>query len=135
MVPREKITIKDFDRVAKENEFFLWHFVLDKEVPVLVNSVIDYQNPINPLHQILKMVKIPYFETYINMESIDFISYLENEFIHRVWNGKFFDAVVVGFHRKRVISHTFPPNCYCSDGIIKVIEELNPQFLLDADLS
>ena len=130
----EKILISDFDRISKENEFFLLHFVAREKMNIGINSVIDYYDDINPLHIILDIIDIPYFETYLDSNSVDFLISLDDVFIKRVYRHKYFQPTMIAFNKKRMVGHTYPPNCFCVEGIIKIIEDLNPQYLINAKL-
>lgn len=131
---REKILISDFDRISKENEFFLLHFVARQKMIIGINSVIDYYDVINPLHEILDIIDVPYFETYLDSESVDFLINLDDVFIKRVYRIGYFQPTMVAFNKKRMVGNTFPPNCFCVEGVIKIIEDLNPQFIINAKI-
>jgi hypothetical protein len=129
---REKVSVKDFDRISKENEFFLWNFV-SNEMGTHIRPYFeheDYKNP-NPLKSILEYIPIPYFETELE-KSYDFVMDLGDIFTKTVYKKGIFYPVIIGFNRKRVISSTYQ-YCYCTEGILELIGELNPQFILDAD--
>jgi hypothetical protein len=130
----EKILISDFDRISKENEFFLLHFVSKEKMMISVNSVIDYDDYYNPLGKILNIIDIPYFEVYLDFDSVDFLKNLDDVFIKKIYQHGYFQPVIVGFNKRRMVSSTFPPNCLCTEGIIKIIEDLSPQFLINAKL-
>jgi hypothetical protein len=130
----EKILISDFNRVSKENEFFLLHFVSREKRMISVNSVMDYYDDNNPLHNILNIIDIPYFEVYLDSNSVDFLINLDDVFIKRVYQNNYFQPVIIAFNKNRMVSSTYPPNCLCVEGIIKIIEDLNPQFLINAKL-
>jgi hypothetical protein len=134
MEKREKILISDFDNISKENEFFLLHFVAREKMMIGINSVIDYYDEINPLHNILDIIDIPYFETYLDSNSVDFLINLDDVFIKKVYRGGYFQPTIVAFNKKRMVGHTYPPNCLCAEGIIKIIGDLNPQYLINAKI-
>jgi len=128
---REKIRVEDFERVAKENEFFIWHF-FNSYISLPINSIFLPKNPFlpNPLDDILDIISVPYFETE-SEDAVDFLINLGNPFIENVYKIQIHSPVVVAFNRRRMVTHTFGPYCYCPEGIISLIGELNPQFLLD----
>ena len=128
---REKITVSDFDRITKENEFFIWHFVNPNSVTHL-KSIFEPDNPFypNPLISILKSISVPYFESD-SQESYDFLINLGTPFIVNARKNNHYNPVVVSFNRNRMVNHTFGPYCYCIEGVIELIGELNPQFILD----
>jgi hypothetical protein len=128
---REKIGVKDSEKVAKENEFFIWHF-FNSNLSLTLNSIFLPNNPFfpNPLHEILNIISVPYFETE-SEDAVDFLINLGNPFIENVYKIQIHSPVVVAFNRRRMVTHTFGPYCYCGEGVIGLIGELNPQFLLD----
>ena len=131
----EKIKVEDFYRISKENEYFLWNFVIRGQGmssnhirPIFEPE--DYKNP-NPLKSILELIPIPYFESRLE-ESYDFVMNLGNIFTKNVYKQNSFFPLIIGFNKRRVVSSTYG-DCYCMEGILKIIGELNPQFILDAD--
>ena len=128
---REKIIINDFERIAKENEFFLWHFV-NIDLNTQINTIFTPEDPFspNPLLGILDTIPIPYFESDAK-KSYDFLINLDTPFIHHTYENGIHNPVVIAFNKKRMVTHTFGPHCYCVEGIIDMIGELNPQYLLD----
>jgi hypothetical protein len=129
---REKIKVGDFDRISKENEFFLWHFY-NEESATQINSIFLPSNPFapNPLPGILDLIHIPYFESDAK-ESYDFLINISTPFIYHAYRHRTYNPVMIGFNRKRVVNHTFGPYCYCIEGIIDLIGEINPQFIINA---
>ena len=130
---RERVTVNDFDRISKENEFFIWNFVNPKSGTQL-KSIFEPDNPFtpNPLISILKTISVPYFESD-SQESYDFLINLGTPFIVNARRHNTNNPVVVSFNRKRMVNHTFGPYCYCLEGVIELIGELNPQVILDAN--
>ena len=128
---KEKVTVKDYEKISTENEYFLWHFT-SKTSSTYIRPYFDVENPKfpNPLKVILESIPIPYFESKIE-DSYDFVMSLGNIFIQNTYKNKVFNPVIVGFNRKRAVSNTFS-HCYCNEGILEVIGELNPQFILNA---
>ena len=147
---REIVTIKDYHRIAKENEYFLWHFVQKNQenADIAMYSIfIDEKTKIdkdkeNDLLPVLEKIDIPYFESYTE-ESIDFLidlglpatslwrtppnnkKYVPQEF--------YFSPVILTFHKSLFKNSTFE-TCYCFEGLIDLIGLLNPKFLLDSKL-
>jgi hypothetical protein len=129
---REKIKVEDFNRISKENEFFLWNFVIQgmtSHIKPLFEPE-DYKYP-NPLKSILELIPIPYFESDLS-ESYDFVMNLGNVFTKNVYKQNMFYPLIIGFNKRRVVSSTYS-RCYCVEGVLEIIGELNPQFILDAD--
>jgi hypothetical protein len=152
---KEIITIKDYDRIAKENEYFLWHFVQKNQEntdSVFYSIFVDYnfkegrENDIshkeNQLLTILDKINIPYFESYTE-ESIDFLINLgvpgdrlwmpPNDIKKYTPKEFYFPPIILTFHKSLFKKSTFD-TCYCPEGLMDIISELNIQFLLDAKL-
>jgi hypothetical protein len=136
---REKVSYKDFHRIAKENEYFLWHFVQKEQEKngLVVSSVLDGNKEKNPLKELLDYLDIPYYESYTE-ESMDFLMGLGHQYSslyhipknsNIVVNPNFkFSPVIVGFKKfTKVLSSI--DTCYCIDGIIRILNELNPIYL------
>ena len=76
---RQEVSVKDFYKIAKENEYFLWHFLQKgQELTKLSLWSIFKENTAvnkdfdNALIHILDKINIPYFESYTE-DSIDFL--------------------------------------------------------------
>jgi hypothetical protein len=79
---RKIITIKDFKDVARNNEYFLWHFLQKEQYKgsLSMHSYFDnrdnaYDNrkyEINYIKTIVDQVEIPSYESYTE-DSIDFL--------------------------------------------------------------
>jgi hypothetical protein len=137
---RRVITVNDFYSVARNNDYFLWHFLKKNQskTSLVLHSYFDKrENRKNDVKEILDLVDIPYFESYTE-DSMEFLHGLglENSWL---WSSrKFsrpiepwdrFSPVLIGFKKFTSVSHTMQ-SCYCTDGILKVINDLNPEFLL-----
>ena len=148
---RQEILIKDFHKIAKENEYFLWHFLQKEQESTALNiwsiskkkSTVD-ENIENGLIHILDRINIPYFESYTE-DSMDFL--MDMGFDGKLlWNPQkytdfytdkkyYFSPIIIGFKRNKIITSTFEKgNCYCPEGIIELIGKLNPEFLLNSKL-
>jgi hypothetical protein len=149
---RQEITVKDFNKIAKENEYFLWHF-LQKEQEnnaLIMWSIFKEKNdtikkrPENEMKLVLDKIDIPYYESYTE-DSIDFLMDMGVN-SEKLWEPKkyknlhidknrYFSPIVIGFKRNKIITSTFEQgNCYCHQGIIELIGKLNPEFLLNSKL-
>lgn len=133
---REKIKVEDFERISKENEFFLWNFVVHNkhnlEIRPIFESNSNDEFP-NALISILEIVDIPYFETEVK-DAYDFLINLDNGFIKNVFVNNGFEPHLISFNRRRMVGNTLKPKCYCIEGVLDLIGELNPQFLLDSKI-
>lgn len=126
-----KITSKDFRKLASENEYFFWHFTVDKKpwlelqpYEVVMNGEIIP----NPLREIIDTFGVPYFESEISNE-VNFIIQLKNGLSKRVWQPKIgFSPVILAFKRYKLLYNTWDDFCYCSEGFIDMIYNTNPDF-------
>jgi hypothetical protein len=134
-------TINDFYDVARNNEYFLWHFLQKNQEKGSLDIQSYYfettKSNDNKLKEIIDLVNIPYFESYTE-DSIDFLHEVAGFDYNQIWNKKgltrdvSFNPVLIGFNKFKNVSSTFK-KCYCSEGILKVILELNPEFLTTID--
>jgi hypothetical protein len=145
---RQEVLIKDFYRIAKENEYFLWHFLQKEQEATRLSiwSIFKENTAVNKdldnaLIHILDKINIPYFESYTE-DSIDFLMDIgldgkllwssknfKNWYVDKKYN---FNPIIIGFKKGKIITSTFEEgNCYCNEGIIELIGKLNPEFLLN----
>jgi hypothetical protein len=136
-----KVNHKDFIKIAKENDYFLWHFLQKNQNDGnLTIRSIEEGNKDSKLHLniLLKEIDIPYFESYTE-DSIDFLHELGIPY-DKLWNPNFnfilktndtkFHPVVIGFKKFEKTITTLEV-CYCLDGVLKIIGELNPDLILN----
>lgn len=129
----EKITSKDFYRVAKEHEYFIWNFVSKDASPTLQIQSYFSELELHPLKEIIDLLKIPYFESEIHDE-VDFVINLEDGYAQKILSDRGeLKPLMIGFKRTKVVASTFQNICYCQDGLIEIIAKLNPEFLLNTD--
>lgn len=128
---REQVTVEDFNRISKENEYYLWHFVKKVYTPALeIQPYFDDKTEKYKLKTILDMVDIPFFESYTE-DSVDFLINLGFS-AKKFWSGgKEFDPIMIGFNKNRKVTSTKDGICYCTEGIIDIVYQLNPKFILD----
>jgi hypothetical protein len=128
---REQVTVEDFNRISQENEYYLWHFV--KKVytgPLEIQPYFDDKTEKYKLKTILDMVDIPFFESYTE-DSVDFLINLGFS-AKKFWSGKKeFAPIMIGFNKNRKVISTQDGICYCTEGIIDIVYQLNPKFILD----
>ena len=139
---RKIVTVDDFKKIANENEYFLWHFLMEDQHDSVLSlwSIfetrekhhIGYQ-PFNQLDVLLSEVNVPYFESYVK-DSMDFLINLglnaKSLYQHpkqkcpspRRWS---YQPVVIAFKKTRMITNTLN-TCYCVEGITKIILEMKP---------
>jgi hypothetical protein len=137
---RKIITVKDFRDVARNNEYFLWHFLQKEQYK---NSTVMYsyfenrEYDVNYIKTVVDQLDIPYYESYVE-DSIDFISELGYPY-NRLWNPPkpkvivnynfLFNPILVGFKKFSKVSSTLE-FCYCYEGVLDVVASLNPELLL-----
>jgi hypothetical protein len=136
------VTIDKFSEVARNNDFFLWHF-LKKNQEKGILSLFSYsknkEGVDNKIKEIIDLVGIPYFESYTE-DSIDFLHDVGGFEYKQLWNNgnthnlminndERFNPVIIGFKKFNKVSDTFK-KCYCVDGLLEVITDLNPEFLI-----
>jgi hypothetical protein len=139
---RKIITINDFYDVARNNDYFLWHFLQkNQEKGVLgIHSYFRTNERLNKnsLKEIIDLVDIPYFESYVE-DSIDFLHDVGGFEFNQLWNYENipnstdfkdvrYNPVLIGFKKFSKVSDTLG-KCYCVDGVLEVIADLNPEFL------
>jgi hypothetical protein len=144
---RERVTVNDFEKIAKENEYFLWHFLMEDQHDTISGLWSFFDEKINPytkepeinmIKTLLSVTDIPYYESYVK-DSMDFLInlgldakylyILRNPWPGRIPNKNFhYVPLVIGFKRKRMVYNT-KQVCYCIEGITKIILELNPELL------
>ena len=128
---REQVTVEDFNRISQENEYYLWHFVKKVYTPALeIQPYFDDKTEKYKLKTILDMVDIPFFESYTE-DSVDFLINLGFS-AKKFWSGgKEFSPIMIGFNKNRKVTSTKDGICYCTEGIIDIVYQLNPKFILD----
>jgi hypothetical protein len=129
---REKITINDYERISRENEYYIWHFVRKTNMGNrAIYSIFDTPdfNPDMPheLRTFLEICDIPYFESYVE-DSVDFLDNIIP--LKHLWNksDSQFNTCVLGFNRRRMVDSTIY-HCLCVGGISEIIYELNPDII------
>jgi hypothetical protein len=132
------ITVKDFQSVARNNEYFLWHFMQkkQKDSSLALFSYFDKrEGEENKIKEIMDLVNIPYFESYTE-DSIDFLNGLGIPYAN-LWSPnntapnsfhQTFNPIIIGFKKFNKIKTT-QDLCYCVDGVLEIILELNPEIL------
>jgi hypothetical protein len=128
---REQVTVEDFNRISQENEYYLWHFVKkENNGPLEIQPYFDDKTERYKLKTILDMVDIPFFESYTE-DSVDFLINLGFS-AKKFWSGgKEFAPIMIGFNKNRKVTSTQDRICYCTEGIIDIVYQLNPKFILD----
>ena len=82
---RKEIDVSEFEKIAKEHEYFIWNFIT-KDSQIAIRPFFepeDYTSP-NPLKSLLESVSIPYFETDLKT-NYDFVMNLGDIFLKNVY--------------------------------------------------
>jgi hypothetical protein len=135
---RERASVDDFKKIAKENEYFLWHFLMEDQNETKLGLWSVFEKKINPytnttqfngLEILLSMTKIPYYESYTK-DSMDFLINLGLDVKYLSTSGKTrsYSPLIIGFKRNRMVYNTHRL-CYCVDGVVEIIMNLNPELL------
>ena len=136
---RESVTIQDYERIAKDNEYFIWNFIIRGNYPLEITSFFEENEHGHPLREILSYINIPYFESYHDKDSIDFLMNLNIDasklFRKDGSQDSIFYPIFVGFNKRRKVNSSFDDgSCYCKEGLIDLIFQLDPKFVLNANL-
>lgn len=126
----EIVKVEDFERIAKENEYFIWHFTSPKLRQLTLRPYYEPNEGLpHPLKDIVDRLDIPYFES-VAEESIDFIINLRNGYDKFLFGTRpgLFNPTILGFKRRNLLYGTWEGFCYCDEGFINLIYALNPDF-------
>ena len=126
----KRITSNDFLNVAKEHEYFIWHF-FNGNPRLILRSYYDSSRITHTLKEIVDLMKFPYFESEVYKE-IDFLMNLDDVFLKKMFNKNRPNPVIIGFKKTKPVANTYD-TCYCMGGFIDVIGLTNPEFLLTVD--
>jgi len=134
---RERVTIQDYNRISKENEYFIWNFISKEDIQILIFSFFKENEERHDMKEILKYIDIPYYESYIDENSIDFLINLGID-SNMLWKkdmalNSVFHPLLISFNKRAKVKSTFD-FCYCKEGILDLILDLNPKFILDSKL-
>jgi hypothetical protein len=127
---REQITVKDYERISKENEYYLWHFVRKNDTGIsVIYSIFEDDHKENHLKPLLEVFDIPYFESYIE-DSLDFLDMLgiplNTLYLKDIKN---FNTFILAFKKKRLVTSTLDGYCMCPEGLTDLIFNLNPEYI------
>lgn len=136
---REKVTVQDFERISRENEYFIWHFLMsyDYSQPTMRSIFDEYEGnnyAPNRMVQFLEIFDVPYFESYAN-ESIDFLDRLGAPLEKlRIPSEPDLKPCVLTFNHRRLVNATYNGYCLCPEGLTDLLYDLNPDFIYNAKL-
>ena len=138
---REMVTVQDFDRISRENEYFIWHFLMNDDFSqptmrsIFSENEKHYRSP-NKMIQFLEIFDVPYFESYID-DSMDFLDTLgvPLQFLKSgEGENRLINPFMLTFNRRRLVNATYNGFCVCASGITKLLYDLNPKFIENLDL-
>ena len=126
----EIVTVKDYQRICQENEYFFWHFVgknHDKSLSIkpvtnILGEIFD-----SPLNEIQKALNITIYESFTD-ESVDFLLNLgyKSDSIYQPKCGCFAPKFIGFKNGLKVAGIHAEVVCYCTEGITEVIYLTNP---------
>ena len=126
----EIVTVKDYQRICQENEYFFWHFVgknHDKSLSIkpvtnILGEIFD-----SPLNEIQKALNITIYESFTD-ESVDFLLNLgyKSDSIYQPKCGCFAPKFIGFKNGLKVAGIHAEVGCYCTEGITEVIYLTNP---------
>lgn len=142
--PREKVTVKDFYQISKQNEFFVWHFLRENQCSERLELCSYFEEKKDASHTtkfLLDRIPVPYFESYTE-ESIDFLLDMgvpERFFRRKIEEHEFngnklsrFSPLFFTFNFRKMVGCSMY-GCYCSEYLLEQIMNLNPNFILNAN--
>ena len=136
---REQITVQDYERISRENEYYLWHFVRKSDTGITtVYSIFDEKDNLlsrpNDTETLLDAYNIPYFESYIE-DSLDFLDMIVAPLNSlRIREKNMLNTFMLTFNKRRLINATYNGYCMCVEGITELLYDLNPEIVLNAKL-
>jgi hypothetical protein len=136
---REMVTVQDFDRISRENEYFIWHFLMNDDFSqptmrsIFSENEKHYRSP-NKMIQFLEIFDVPYFESYAN-ESIDFLDKLGVPLEKlRIKTKTDLNPLIISFNHRRLVNATYNGFCLCPEGLTDLLYNLNPEFIHNSKL-
>lgn len=125
-----KIKSTDLFTIAKEHEFFFWHFTIPRNRSLVLFPYLEpaEEGETHQLKELVDFTGIPFFESDLK-EEIDFVMSNIPGAAKHAWGPKDgFRPVIVAFNRFKPILSTWN-FCYCPEGISELIYHTNPKFL------
>ena len=132
----EIVKVEDFDRIARNNEYFFWHFTTPQNQKLTFQPYYKDTGELpHPIKNIVDTLQIPYFESEV-LESVDFICDLKSGYSKFIYgpNKGVYNPVILGFKRKNLLHGTWDGFCYCDEGFINLIFATNPKFFEGVDI-
>ena len=137
MIESKKMTLKDFPKVSRENEYWLWHLTgkdyLEYSDIQPLSGPPAISTKFHTFQEIMKNVHIPVYETPV-LDVTDYLMYLDDIILQKIKKDKKWEGpVIIGYNYSRMVYSTLH-YCYCSDGVLEVIAKLNPELLLKIEI-
>ena len=126
----EIVSVKDYQRICQENEYFFWHFVgknHDKSLSIKPVTNILGETFDSPLNEIQRALNITIYESFTE-DSVDFLLNLgyKSDIIYQPKCGCFAPKFIGFKHGLKVAGIHAEVVCYCTEGITEVIYLTNP---------
>ena len=127
----EIVTVKDYQRLCQENEYFFWHFVVKNHDNTLaikpVTQILSGKTFDSPLNEIQNALNIKIYESFVE-DSVDFLLNLgyKSTSIYQPKCGCVSPKFIGFRHGLKVAGIHAEVGCYCTEGITEVIYLTNP---------
>jgi hypothetical protein len=134
MIYHEYISVEDYKRVGLKNKYWLWFFTKSVVNPTLEIQPINLdvsEDGFHPFRKIIDQLEIPVFETKTE-DAIDFLISIDpNIHIKNVFfKNRDYAPIILGFNHLRLVSSTqHPKKCFCVEGILDVVADMNISLL------
>jgi hypothetical protein len=126
----EIVTVKDYQRLCQENEYFFWHFVANNpDMITTIKPVTDIVGKTfeSPLNEIQESLNVKIYESLVE-DSVDFLmnlGYKSDQIFQKACNC--FAPKFIGFRKGAKVAGTASEvKCYCTEGVVEVIYLTNP---------
>lgn len=133
MIEPIKIRLEDFNEVSRNNKYWLWHLTEKVHSPILEIQPLDEEpskfTHFHTFREIVEKTKIPVYQTSV-YDVVDFLLYLDNTILTALKKKRNnqIGPHILAFEHSRLVDHTIN-RCYCSQGIIHMLLNLNPELL------
>lgn len=121
--------ISEFLTISRQHKTFLWHFIMENQCEQCLGIYSYFEGKEGKNHllkEIIDQTKVPYFESFTK-DSIDFL--IDNGIPQsKFWQNRIFGPIVVAVKNGVIINHT-GNKCYCPDGVVELISELDINYL------
>jgi hypothetical protein len=135
MIYHKHITVEDFRKVGLYNEYWLWYFTPSQIFPSHVIQPIEGPSDdlgVHAFKYLIEQLQIPVFESK-TQESMDFLISLDPNLVSKNLyypESQTYVPIILGFNYMRLVSSTHhPKKCFCFEGIIEIVGEMNPEIL------